>query len=210
MPWYRWMSAEVRPVSRPMVWLMKGDSFGFCLAHGFGGGGAALGSVKHLVRELMHQGVELFGWFLSGQDRDACAVARAQRGGDEILQFKPDPLRGEEVDQPSPVLARSSGDLGRKRWKVCALRLAHIEDVGRTEPTRTGLCVDGGVLALFGVFAGAGAHERGEDADAFFALLHLAAQLVPRIQAGYAGGIGPLPCDRGCSRSCSGETGPWR
>ena len=54
---------------------------------------------------------------------------------------------------------------------------------------------DGWVFAALRILSAADAEHRGQNADTLFTLLHLAAQLVPRIYAGYAGGVGHLPCN---------------
>ncbi len=78
----------------------------------------------------------------------------------------------------SPTSPRDLAQLG----KLCAFGLRHIEDIGGAEPNQNARVLLGDVLLGFLVLLAANADDGSKNADAFLALLHLAAKLVPCVQ----------------------------
>ena len=172
----------------------KRDSFGLCLAHNLGCGGAPLGLVQHLMRQLMEQSGEGFGLRLSGENGNASAVAHAKRGSDVLAVDKLDALTLDERNETVVVLAYVAVHLAHG-GKLDAFGLLHIEYIGIPKANKDAGVLLGDVLLGFCVWLALDADDGSKNADALLALLHAAAKLVPCIHARNARGCRALSCD---------------
>ena len=96
--------------------------------------------------------------------------------------------------QAVAILAHIACDLAHLR-KLCAFGLRNIEDVSIAEADEHRTVLFGDVLFGFFLWLPAYADDGRQNADTALAFLHLAAKLVPRIQAGHARCVWLLPCD---------------
>src|SRR5260370_38583879 len=130
----------------------------------------------------MYQGGEGFGLRLTGQDGDASAIAHAESGRDVLGEDKLDALTINEGKQTVVALAHVAIDFA-DRGKIDAFGLLHVEDMGIAEANKDAGILLRNVLLGFLIGLALDADDGTQDPDAFLALLHAAAKLVPRIPA---------------------------
>src|SRR6266852_2368405 len=146
------------------------------------------------MRQLMNKGGEDFGLRLTGQDGDATAIAHAESGCDVLGEDKLDSLTIYEGKQTVVVFAHVAIDLTHC-GKVDAIGLLHVEDIGIAEANKDAGVLLGNVLLGFLIGLALDADDGSQNANAFLALLHPAAKLVPRIHTRNSGSRRSLPCN---------------
>ena len=104
----------------------KGNGLGFGFADGLRGENAPLGPMQNFVRQFMYQRRKFLGLRLAGEQRDLSAVADTKGRGDLLVEFEPDVLLCEEIDQSIVVLAHFAVDAVLKFGQVGALGLRNI------------------------------------------------------------------------------------
>ena len=81
----------------------KGHGFGFGFADLFGGEGAALAAMEHLVADLMDERGKFLGGLHAQQQRDLSAVGQALGGANPLGIIQLDALRCDKLHQPFAV-----------------------------------------------------------------------------------------------------------
>ena len=110
----------------------EGDGLRLGLAYDFRGDRTPLGAMEEFMRDLMHKRAELFGFGLTGQQRDPAAVAHAQRGRDVLRKGKLDPLPLYECEEAFTIFAYVAADFAYG-GKLFAFGLRDIEHIGISE-----------------------------------------------------------------------------
>jgi hypothetical protein len=110
----------------------KRHGLGFCFTHSLRSDRSAFAAMQEFVSRFMDKRGEGFRLRLSGQERDASAVAHAECGGNVGVIDKLNPLGLHEGRQSVDVLARVACDFV-ECGQLYTIGLRNIEDVSITE-----------------------------------------------------------------------------